>query len=143
MRYHSTPDSSGGELDTTASHLPAISMAFQPIVHAPAQRIVSFEALVRGPGGESAGSVLAQVGAADRTRFDGLCRDAPREHQLFSQQPRTLGVGACSDSSGRGTLGPENVSARARSDRARSHIGSQCVRRVGARVPAGGSEDRD
>lgn len=51
-----------------------IAMAFQPIVDTGAARIWGYEALVRGPNGESAGSVLSRVDADNRYRFDQACR---------------------------------------------------------------------
>lgn len=48
--------------------------AFQPIVDIVSRRIYAHEALVRGPNGESAYSVLAQVNEANRYRFDQSCR---------------------------------------------------------------------
>ena len=50
------------------------SMAFQPIVDMVARRIYSYEALVRGPSGESAFSVLGQVNPINRYAFDQSCR---------------------------------------------------------------------
>ena len=50
------------------------TMAFQPIVDVAARRIVSHEALVRGPGGEGAGWVLDQVDTSNRYAFDQACR---------------------------------------------------------------------
>jgi EAL domain-containing protein (putative c-di-GMP-specific phosphodiesterase class I) len=50
------------------------TMAFQPIVDVEAARIVGHEALVRGPGGEGAASVLGQVTAENRYTFDQACR---------------------------------------------------------------------
>jgi EAL domain-containing protein (putative c-di-GMP-specific phosphodiesterase class I) len=52
-----------------------ISVAFQPIVDIVAGTVFSYEALLRGARGESAGSLLAQVGAAELHRFDQICRD--------------------------------------------------------------------
>lgn len=51
----------------------AIAMAFQPIVHADG-RIFAHEALVRGPNGESAHTVLSQVTDENRYNFDQKCR---------------------------------------------------------------------
>jgi len=48
--------------------------AFQPIVDLKARRVFAHEALVRGPEGESAASVLAQVNEGNRYRFDQACR---------------------------------------------------------------------
>ncbi|RTR04523.1 EAL domain-containing protein [Halomonas nitroreducens] len=49
-------------------------MAFQPIVDVALARTTTFEALVRGPGGESAGSILARVTDDLLYRFDQACR---------------------------------------------------------------------
>ncbi|WP_346799355.1 EAL domain-containing protein [Halomonas sp. Bachu 37] len=49
-------------------------MAFQPIVDVTAQHVVYYEALVRGPQGESAGSILGQVTDDLLYRFDQACR---------------------------------------------------------------------
>jgi EAL domain-containing protein (putative c-di-GMP-specific phosphodiesterase class I) len=51
-----------------------IAMAFQPIVEPARRAIVAYEALVRGPNGEPAGSVLARVDEANRYAFDQACR---------------------------------------------------------------------
>lgn len=48
--------------------------AYQPIVDIRARVIYAHEALVRGPNGESAYSVLAQVTDANRYTFDQACR---------------------------------------------------------------------
>ncbi len=50
-----------------------ITMAFQPIVHADG-RVFAFEALVRGPNGEGAQSVLSAVTANNTYSFDQRCR---------------------------------------------------------------------
>jgi EAL domain-containing protein (putative c-di-GMP-specific phosphodiesterase class I) len=50
------------------------SMAFQPIVNVDSERVYAYEALVRGPNGESAASVLRQVTEANRYAFDQNCR---------------------------------------------------------------------
>lgn len=49
-------------------------MAFQPIVDLGAGCIWGYEALVRGPNGESAYSILSQVNDEIRYRFDQACR---------------------------------------------------------------------
>lgn len=49
-------------------------MAFQPIVDVHAGRVYAYEALVRGPNGESAYSVLSQVTLENRYAFDQGCR---------------------------------------------------------------------
>ena len=48
--------------------------AYQPIVDVRSRTIYAHEALVRGPQGESAASVLAQVNDSNRYRFDQSCR---------------------------------------------------------------------
>lgn len=48
--------------------------AFQPIVDLQTAQVFAHEALVRGPAGESAASVLAQVNEHNRYRFDQACR---------------------------------------------------------------------
>ena len=50
------------------------SMAFQPIVNVRDATVYAYEALVRGPGGEPALSVLSQVTDANRYAFDQGCR---------------------------------------------------------------------
>jgi len=50
------------------------TMAFQPIVDASNRTVYAHEALVRGPGGESAFSILARVDANNRYAFDQACR---------------------------------------------------------------------
>jgi EAL domain-containing protein (putative c-di-GMP-specific phosphodiesterase class I) len=50
------------------------AMAFQPIVDVANQRVFAYEALVRGPSGESAGSVLSRVDATNIYSFDQSCR---------------------------------------------------------------------
>ena len=52
---------------------PRYAFAFQPIVHAPTRSIYSYEALIRGPAGEAAASVLEQP-------------QAPGAHALREQQ---------------------------------------------------------
>ena len=48
--------------------------AYQPIVDLSTRRIYAHEALVRGPNGESAASILAKINDGNRYRFDQLCR---------------------------------------------------------------------
>jgi EAL domain-containing protein (putative c-di-GMP-specific phosphodiesterase class I) len=48
--------------------------AYQPIVHFSSRSIYGHEALVRGPQGESAWSVLERVNDANRYHFDQACR---------------------------------------------------------------------
>jgi hypothetical protein len=49
-------------------------MAFQPIVDVETETVFAYEALVRGPEGQSAASVLAQVDAKNLYAFDQQCR---------------------------------------------------------------------
>ena len=49
-------------------------MAFQPIVDVQDGSVYAYEALVRGPQGESAASMLAQVNRVNRHAFDQHCR---------------------------------------------------------------------
>ena len=51
-----------------------ITFAFQPIVDMRNERIESYEALVRGKGGESAATILASVDDKSQYRFDQTCR---------------------------------------------------------------------
>ncbi len=52
----------------------AFDMAFQPIVDLGRGRVFGYEALVRGPEGQSAASVLSQVNDRNRYAFDQQCR---------------------------------------------------------------------
>lgn len=49
-------------------------MAFQPIVDAETGDIYAYEALVRGPDGEGADSILSQLDEMNRYAFDQACR---------------------------------------------------------------------
>lgn len=50
------------------------TMAFQPIINCTTQRIVGYEALVRGLNNESAAFILSQVNNDNRYMFDQRCR---------------------------------------------------------------------
>jgi EAL domain-containing protein (putative c-di-GMP-specific phosphodiesterase class I) len=54
----------------------AIRTAFQPVIDLETGAPYAYEALVRGPDGESAASVLAQVTDENRYAFDQACRVA-------------------------------------------------------------------
>lgn len=48
--------------------------AYQPIVNIATNTVFAHEALVRGPAGEPAGTVLSQVNDSNRYQFDQACR---------------------------------------------------------------------
>ena len=50
------------------------TMAFQPIVDIVARSVHGYEALVRGPNGESAGLILGKITSENRYAFDQACR---------------------------------------------------------------------
>jgi EAL domain-containing protein (putative c-di-GMP-specific phosphodiesterase class I) len=52
----------------------AFTMAFQPVVDLQTSRVDAYEALVRGPNGESAAHILGQVNDTNRYAFDQACR---------------------------------------------------------------------
>lgn len=64
-------------------------MAFQPIVDMHLKQVFAYEALVRGPTGESAASVLAQITAENRYTFDQRCRVAAIETAVTAGILRT------------------------------------------------------
>jgi len=53
-----------------------LRMAFQPIIDATSGEVYAYEALVRGPNGEGAGTILSQVAPNQRAGFDRRCRIA-------------------------------------------------------------------
>lgn len=59
---------------TPAEHSFSIAFAYQPIVDIRDRSIFAHEALVRGPAGEGAASVLDKVGDKNRYWFDQICR---------------------------------------------------------------------
>lgn len=54
--------------------MPALSMAFQPMVDLKEQRIESYEALVRGANGEGAAEMLKWATGDQLYAFDQACR---------------------------------------------------------------------
>ena len=54
--------------------VPALSMAFQPIIDLEKHRIIAYEALVRGEGGESAAQMLQWAIGENIYAFDQACR---------------------------------------------------------------------
>ena len=71
--YHAT-DSSMDEFALAGGVDFEFSFAFQPIVNAVTREVISFEALVRGPGGEPSAEVFARVPRESLYRFDQACR---------------------------------------------------------------------
>lgn len=67
------------------------TMAFQPIVEA--SGVFAHEALVRGPGGESAASILSQVNASNLYAFDQSCRVRAIELAAsLSEKPQRISI---------------------------------------------------
>jgi EAL domain-containing protein (putative c-di-GMP-specific phosphodiesterase class I) len=66
-----------------------LAMAFQPIVDAVDKTVFAYEALVRGPAGEGAMSVLGQVNETNRYGFDQACRIAAIETAAAVGLPAT------------------------------------------------------
>lgn len=56
--------------------LPACTFAFQPIVNTTTRDIVAYEALVRGPHGESAATIINDIAPEDLASFDEHCRSS-------------------------------------------------------------------
>jgi EAL domain-containing protein (putative c-di-GMP-specific phosphodiesterase class I) len=73
-RAFKNPNKTNCGVCRNATELFAFTMAFQPIVDVEHRRIEAYEALVRGPDGESAGSILAQVDQSNMYAFDQACR---------------------------------------------------------------------
>lgn len=65
--------SCGACIDGIESPFP-FTMAFQPVLDLEQRRVFAYEALVRGPDGAGAGTVLAQVTPENRYSFDQSCR---------------------------------------------------------------------
>ncbi|WP_404334923.1 hypothetical protein AB2M62_14725 [Sphingomonas sp. MMS12-HWE2-04] len=59
-----------------------VRMAFQPILDTLSGRAYAYEALVRGPDGETAAEMLAQVTPETRYAFDQQCRVAAIEQAV-------------------------------------------------------------
>ncbi len=75
-RQHSTPGSPKGPQAVPYRPLPVCTFAFQPIVNADTRITVAYEALVRGPHGESASTIIDEIAAEDLARFDEHCRSS-------------------------------------------------------------------
>ena len=69
-----TGERSGCQGCSKSVELPPFTMAFQPIVDVQDFRIDAYEALVRGPAEEGAGTILCQVNAQTLYAFDQACR---------------------------------------------------------------------
>ncbi|MEZ4268435.1 MAG: EAL domain-containing protein [Myxococcota bacterium] len=63
-------------LGARAANAPAFAYAFQPIVNTVSRSIYSYEALIRGPEGQPAWSVLERVADADLAAFDEESRNS-------------------------------------------------------------------
>lgn len=59
---------------TKPAALPPFSMAFQPIIHGDHGGVFAYEALARGPNGESAVSLFEQAGPSNFSALDAACR---------------------------------------------------------------------
>lgn len=66
--------------------------AFQPIVSIKGQSVFAHEALVRGPEGQSAASVLSQVTWENRHRFDQECRARAIEQATALDMRESLSI---------------------------------------------------
>ncbi len=71
---HYSAGSSNGKNGTPGQADFEFSFAFQPIVNATTHEVVAFEALVRGPGGESSADVFSRVSRSNLLHFDQACR---------------------------------------------------------------------
>lgn len=69
-----------------------ISVAFQPIVDLRTRSVFAHESLVRGPDGQSAGSVLSQINADNLYPFDQMCRIKALEWAARLQIPALLSI---------------------------------------------------
>ncbi|HYF58560.1 MAG TPA: EAL domain-containing protein [Burkholderiaceae bacterium] len=67
-------------------------MAFQPLVDARARRVIGHEALVRGPAGEPAHSVLSRVDDGNRYLFDQAARRRAIELAAGLRAPGLLSI---------------------------------------------------
>ena len=70
----------------------AFDFAFQPIVSLKRHIVFAHEALARGPGGESAISVLSQVTWENRHRFDQDCRVRAIERAASLNMSESLSI---------------------------------------------------
>ena len=88
-----TDTRAGCALCREAQPLPfAFSYAFQPIVDVHGRQVFAHEALVRGPAGEPALSVLSRVTPENRYSFDQACRDKAIQIAARLQLPSQLSI---------------------------------------------------
>lgn len=69
-----------------------IYMAFQPVVDAAARKVLSYEALVRGPSGRSEATVMARVTPQNQFDFDRKCRVTAIETAAALQMQTDLSI---------------------------------------------------
>jgi EAL domain-containing protein (putative c-di-GMP-specific phosphodiesterase class I) len=74
LQLHRSTNPTIDEFSTAGGVDFRFSFAFQPIVNAATREIISFEALVRGPGGEPSAEVFSLVPRENIYRFDQACR---------------------------------------------------------------------
>ena len=74
MKFWNDHEEEHSPLNTSGEIGFEFSFAFQPIVDIHNRRIVSYEALVRGPRGEPSAAVFAQVTKNNLPKFDEMCR---------------------------------------------------------------------
>lgn len=84
--HHHHPLNTKGDIDF------AFSFAFQPIIDSRNREINSFEALIRGPHGESAQSVLTRVSDDNISRFDEISRWKAIEMASRLHIPKRLNI---------------------------------------------------
>ncbi len=91
------PNRRGYHLNRSPSNLKEgidfeFSFAFQPIVDVRKREINSFEALIRGPHGEPAASVLARISDENIPMFDEICRWKAIEMASRLHIPKKLNI---------------------------------------------------
>lgn len=77
MKTHFPPSLKSAGCDACRNAEPLdfeFTMAYQPIIDLDRGRPCTYEALVRGPNGEGAGTILSRVTDHNRYRFDQACR---------------------------------------------------------------------
>jgi len=74
MKYWKNQGEDPSSLKKTGEIGFEFSFAFQPIVDIHNRKVISYEALVRGPHGEPSAAVFAQVSRDNFAKFDEICR---------------------------------------------------------------------